>query len=403
VKARAVDVVVAGAGPAGSATAALLAGHGLDVVLVDRATFPRDKACSESLSPEAGRILEALGVLATVQADAARLRGMTVVGPGGVAFTGRFAGARPHRGFRDWGLALPRRDLDAALVAAATARGARLLEGIRVEGIDGGAARARTVHLRDRSGRADTLTARLVVGADGIQSRIATRLGLARRGRLRRVAFVTHATGVPGMTEFGEMHVGRGVYAGLAPVGRGLTNVAVVMDAAAPIGGRTPRERFDAGLARVPAVAERVRGVSWVGPVLGAGPFAHRTARATADRAALVGDAADFYDPFTGEGIYAALRGAELLVSEIGGLLERDQLSADALVVYDAARRREFGGKWLIERAIAWAIARPALLDRVAQRLARRPGLADLLVGVTGDFVPPRTVLRPSYLLRLVV
>ena len=397
-----VDVVVAGAGPAGSATAAFLAGRGFDVTLIDRATFPRDKACSEYLSPEAARLLEALGVLERVQTDAARLRGMTVVGPGGSAFTGLFANAGPPRGIRDFGLALPRREFDQALVAAATARGARLLEGVRVEGIEG-SGRTRSVQLRERSGRARTLAARLVIGADGVQSRLAARLGLARRGRLRRVAFVTHATGVAGMGDLGEMHVGSGVYAGLAPVGRGLTNVAVVMDARYPIAGRTPFERLEAGIARVPAVAERLREASFVGPVLGAGPFAHRTVRASADRVALVGDAADFYDPFTGEGIYAALRGAELLASEAAALLERDDLSANALGAYDAARRRAFGGKWLIERAIAYAVARPRLFERIAGRLARRSGMADLLVGVTGDFVPPRTVLRPSYLMRLVL
>ncbi|MBE0591779.1 MAG: geranylgeranyl reductase, partial [Gemmatimonadales bacterium] len=109
-----------------------------------------------------------------------------------------------------------------------------------------------------------------------------------------------------------------------------------------------------------------------------------------------------FYDPFTGEGIYAALRGAELLADGVGELIERDTLSAARLAVYDAARRRAFGRKWFLERAIAWSIERPMLFERVARRLAARPGMADLLVGVTGDFVPPGAVLRPSYLLRLV-
>lgn len=396
------DVVVVGAGPAGSAAAAFLAGRGLDVILVDRATFPRDKPCAEYLSPEAGRILARLGVLAEVQARAATLRGMTVVSPAGTAFTGRFAGAAPHRGFSDMGLALPRRELDAALVASAARHGARVLEGLRVDGLGDGDDGHRTVHFRERSGSAATLTARLVVGADGLQSRIAAELGVVRRGRLRRVAFVTHATDVPGMGDVGEMHVGRGAYIGLARVGADLTNVALVVNAADLPGGETARQRFAAGLARLPAVAERLRQVRWTGPVLAAGPFARRTTRATADRVALVGDAADFYDPFTGEGIYAALRGAELLADGVGELIERDTLSAARLAVYDAARRRAFGRKWFLERAIAWSIERPMLFERVARRLAARPGMADLLVGVTGDFVPPGAVLRPSYLLRLV-
>ena len=396
------DVVVVGAGPAGSATASLLARRGMDVVLLDRAAFPRDKPCAEYLSPEAGRILARLGVLGQIRAHAASLGGMTVVSPAGTAFTGRFAGAAPHRGFSDRGMALPRRELDAVLVAAAARHGVRLREEVRVEGVGGEDHGRRTVHFRERSGDAGAIAARFVVGADGLQSRIASQLGLARRGRLRRVAFVAHAADVPGIGDVGEMHVGRGAYVGLARVGGSLTNVAVVVPVSAVPDGTTRRQRFDAGLARLPAVAERLRQVRWVGPVLAAGPFARRTTRATADRVALVGDAADFYDPFTGEGIYAALRGAELLADGVGEWIERDVLSRTTLAAYDAARRREFGRKWLLERAIAWSIDRPALFERVAQRLAARPGMADLLVGVTGDFVPPREVLRPSYLLRLV-
>ena len=195
------DVVVVGAGPAGSATASLLARRGLDVVLLDRATFPRDKPCGEYLSPEAGRILERLGVFEQLRAQAVSLGGMTVVSPAGTAFTGRFAGAAPHRGFSDRGMALPRRELDAVLVAAAAGHGARVRADVRVEGVGGEDRGRRTVHLRARSGGAGAIAARFVVGADGLQSRIASQLGVVRRGRLRRVAFVTHAADVPGIVE----------------------------------------------------------------------------------------------------------------------------------------------------------------------------------------------------------
>jgi flavin-dependent dehydrogenase len=186
-------------------------------------------------------------------------------------------------------------------------------------------------------------------------------------------------------------------------VGPDLVNVAVGLDARGPIPGSSARERFESGLHRFGGVMERMRHAEVVGPVLAAGPFARTTLRATADRAVLVGDAADFYDPFTGEGVYAALRGAELVVEHVGDLIERDTLSAEALAAYDQARRDVFRGKWLIERAIAFAIDRPVLFERVADRLARRPRMADLLVGVTGDFVPPRAVLRPSFLAKLVL
>jgi flavin-dependent dehydrogenase len=191
-------------------------------------------------------------------------------------------------------------------------------------------------------------------------------------------------------------------YVGLAPVGRGLTNVAVVVDMDRVTRHGAVDAWFDDLLGRFPTVASRVARGERMTPVRSAGPFARWTPRATADRVLLVGDAADFYDPFTGEGIYAALRGAEMAAERAIPALESDRLTAAALAPYDAARRREFWGKWLVERIVSYVVSRPRLFDRVAARYARKPSLADLLVGVTGDFVPPTQVLKPSYLWQLV-
>lgn len=398
---RSYDVIVVGAGPAGSASAALLAYHGFRVALLDRAAFPRDKPCAEYLSPEAGRILDRLGVLAGLRVEAEHLVGMRVVSPNGTEFTGRFSGAAPYKGFSDRGMAVRRTVLDHALVKAAVKKGAELRERTRVESIDLVDGHRRVL-VRDETGT-EMLQGRLVVGADGLNSRVAAQLSLARKGKPLRHAFVTHAAGVADVGNVGEMHVGRGGYVGLARVDTDLTNVAVVLDADALPDGPSPEARFDAAIQRFPEVADRMAGATRVGGVLTAGPFARSSARATHDRAVLVGDAADFFDPFTGEGVYAALRGAELVHEHLSGLIERDTLSVRDLAVYDRARRRAFAGKWRVERLIGAAIDRPALFDRVASRLARRRAMADLLVGVTGDFVPPREVLRLGFLLRLVV
>ena len=92
-------VAIVGGGPAGSATACFLARGGIDVVLVDRARFPRDKPCSEYMSPQASRILDSLGVLERIEhAGAAHLAGMRVRAPNGVTFHGRFADVAGYRG-----------------------------------------------------------------------------------------------------------------------------------------------------------------------------------------------------------------------------------------------------------------------------------------------------------------
>ena len=405
---RATTVVVGG-GPAGAATAWWLARAGVDVLVLDRARFPRPKPCSEYMSPQASRLLEEMEVLEEVErAGAAQLAGMTVRAPSGTIIRGLFAGEHRWRGHRDRGLALQRTELDPILLDAARRAGARVVEGARVHDLlFDRAGRVSGVRASMADGGSREIDERFVVGADGLRSVVARRLGLARASRFpKRIALVTHYEGVAGMGELGEMHVEPDGYLGLARVGGDRTNVAVVIPAARAAELSAGTETFlERWIAARPHLVERFRGARRVTPLQATGPFASRARRAWAPGAALVGDAADFFDPFTGEGIYAALRGGELLAPYLVAALDAGSPLGErtALEAYDRARRHEFGGKWMVERMIGTAVAFPALLERAAAVLSRNRAMADLLVGVTGDFVPPREVLRPSYLARLLL
>jgi flavin-dependent dehydrogenase len=203
------------------------------------------------------------------------------------------------------------------------------------------------------------------------------------------------------------MHVDSGGYFGIVDVGRGLMNVAVVVPIArAREIGESRTDFFEQWIAARPHLAERFVGAERVTPVRATGPFASVSRPAWAPGAALVGDAADFFDPFTGEGMYAALRGGELLAPFIvealrGGGSARDE--DRALSGYERARRREFGGKWKLERIVGMAIAYPYFLNNAAKALARRKDMADLLVGVAGDFIPASLVLNPRFLFDLFI
>ncbi len=400
----AVDVLVVGAGPGGSASAALFAGMGYRVRVVDRAAFPRDKACSEYMSPETVRLLERFGVMPALEAAGAPLHGTVVTAARGSRLHGRFALAGPPPS-RPTGLSVSRRILDHALLDAARQAGAEVSERTAVDELlyDRGAVAG--VVARDHEGRRRTMRARLTVGADGLRSVVARRIGRRRHGQPRRLAFVAHVDGVTGMDGSAELHVGPHGYAGLNLIGGERTNVALVVPAIRAVEARGRREAFfREALDAFPGVAARVGGGRLVRKVLTTGPFAAWSGRVVADGAALVGDAADFFDPFTGEGIYSALLGATLLADTAGRALDgRGPVTAGQLAAYRRARRRAFAGKWAVERLIGYGMLFPALFDRAVERLGRRPGMADTLVGVTGDFVPARRVLNPLFLARMLL
>ncbi len=397
------DVAVIGGGPAGAATATLAARAGLSVILVDRARFPRDKACAEYLSPEAARDLDALGVLGRIEAaGAARLHGFRLVSDDGAAVCGRFANT-PFTPYRPFGYALPRLAFDAILLDAARDAGVEVREGTAFDHliVEGGVVRGALV----REGPdACEIRSRIVVGADGLHSRVARGLGVARRGGLARLALVAHLTGVEAMSDVGEMFASDGWYVGLAPVGGGRVNFAMVVPQAEAAGiEHDPEAFFLAKLRSVPELARRIRGARVAREVMVTGPFARRVSSPVADGALLVGDAADFYDPFTGEGIFAALRGARLAVDVLAPALARGEATRRSLHPYVAMRRRAFLGKWILERVVGLGATRPALMRRFTRQLARRTHVADLWVGAAGDTVPVRTLFAPRHLMAFVL
>ena len=403
------DVVVVGGGPAGSSVAWHLAQLGVTVAVLDRARFPRDKVCAEYLSPQASRILEAMGALHLIEAaGATHLRGMKVRAPSGREILGNFAAQHGFHGFRDRGLGIRRTILDAILLDRARAAGAQILERTHVTDVvrdtDG---TVTGVQVRDDTGTTRTIHAALVIGADGLRSIIARRLQLTQRAwRPRRIALVAHYRGLPFVTDIGEMHVEPHGYVGIADVGNGLTNIALVVPVTRTNGLATdPTAFLEQWLMHVPHLAARFRTAERVSDVRVTGPFATKSRRAWAPGAALVGDAAEFFDPFTGEGVYTALRGGELLAPFAAEYVHASTQSTrnKALAEYDRLRRREFSGKWTVERLIAAFVANPPLLNHAARALSRKTDMADLLIGVAGDFVPPKEVLRFRYLARLLL
>ncbi|HWK90855.1 MAG TPA: geranylgeranyl reductase family protein [Luteimicrobium sp.] len=392
------DVIVVGAGPAGSATAAWCAAAGLDVLLLERSAFPRDKVCGDGLTPRAVGELERLGVRLP---RAVRNAGLRLVADG-----------RAHElrwpdvpGFPSYGLALARTELDEALARHAERAGATLLERTHVVGPELDARSGRVVGVvaraADERGRATgdpvTYRAPVVVAADGVSSRFAVALGLERReDRPIGVAVRTYAQ-PPSQSPWGaagdggerwmESHVElwEGAprtsaplsgYGWLFPLADGTVNVGLgavhstpARQSAADTDHRRTLDRWVAGLPDELGLGAEHR----VAPVRGAAlPMGlNRTPLATRG-ALLVGDAAGMVSPFNGEGIGFGLQAGRIAGEVVPRALaarsaaERERL----LTGYDARVRAELGGFYTLGRYFTRLIEQPAL-----QRLAVRHGL----------------------------
>lgn len=393
---RAPDVVVVGAGPAGAASAILLAERGVAVTVLERSQAPRDRICGEYLSPEGARVLDRLGVLKSVDATAAApLAGMRITAPDGTTVTGRYGPVGAHRPYRDHALGVPRAALDAALRERLRALPVVFREGTRVvDVVRDGDAVAGVVAI-DPHGGTFTVRARLVIGADGRSSVIAARLGCRAPHRLRRLAVTTYVTGIVGCREFGEIFVDPPDYAILNPLAAERVNVSLVvpLDHVRPWAGRLD-DFLVARVRQLPHLARRLAGARRVAPVRALGPLAYRVLPPRRAGVILVGDAAGFYDPFTGEGMYTALRSAELAADVAVAAFAGNDVSAHALAAYERARRAAFADKGRVSRAIQFVVGRRRLANAVARALAARPGLLARLMGIVGDYLPPREALR---------
>lgn len=352
------DVAIVGAGPAGSALAILLGRLGVGCVLLDRATFPRDKQCGEGLMPAGVRVLERMGVGID---RLPVLRGVTYRVEGAGEAAGDFNPPAFGRGAR-------RLAFDAALATSA-----RDTPNVCARFGDGAVAlerRGATWIVKTRSGE---VTARVLVGADGLRSRVAHWLGWWRMPRPpHRYALVGHA-GAPGHGVDRVMVTileGREVYA--APTGRDELLVAVL---GTKSGLRDSGEPAHAAYTRHVRAAHPGLDVSGA-TVRGAGPFWTRAARVSGDAAFLLGDAAGFLDPLTGDGMSDALVGAEKLAAIIASG------ASNAEAAYRRWEAGQWRRRWFVSR-LARALTRsPARATRALRSLERRPSTLDRLLQV---------------------
>lgn len=398
----AADVLVVGAGPAGSIAALQLARAGVRVALVDRETFPRHKLCGDTLNPGSLALLDRLDVGAGLRGRALRTHGMTVTGPGGATVAADYPDGL-------YGLAITRRAFDTLLVDAAVAAGARFVPATRATGLVIRDGRIHGVTLASGR-RVETCSARVVVAADGRGSRLGAGAGLTRYAPSpRRWAYGAYYEGVDGLAARGEMHIRQGGYVGVAPLPGGLANVCAVRtpdvifrrtsgaraaDGLATDASRMNGERggagrpesyaeaLDAAVRADPVLRERFSRAHRVSPVAVLGPLATVATAAGMPGLLLAGDAAGFIDPMTGDGLRFALRGGELAAA--AALRELDS-KGPAHAWLARRRAEEFSGKWRVNRLLRALVGSPRALDAAALVARRWAAPVEYLIGVAGD------------------
>jgi flavin-dependent dehydrogenase len=305
----------------------------------------------------------------------------------------------------DSAVGFDRSTLDPWLLELAGRAGATVKAGVAVAGIELGPGPRPVTRLRLASGEADrasTIDARMVVGADGLGSIVARSAGVARPSPLgKRLALSFHVADPEGFAA----HAARMVliedgYVGLAPVPGERVNVGIVVgrrwfERVRTIGARAVALEIlmglpDHGRPFRPDVLDRVAGVS---------PLGRSVTSRAGDGWLLVGDAAGFLDPFTGEGLHRAVVSAQLAAEAVVESLHAPR--ANPLAAYHQAMRRAFATKDLVSRIVQAFVARPGLFEYAARRLADRPNSRDTMGLVIGDLLPASRALQPRFLASL--
>jgi len=392
------DVLVVGAGPAGSSTAFHLAQAGLDVLLLEKSVFPREKVCGDGLTPRAVKQLVSMGIPLNAEDGWFPNKGLRIIG-GGVRLELDWPELSSYPGF---GLVRSRLGFDETLARAAQKAGARLLEGVTVTGpvLDSGG-RITGVTARPAGEAERTYGARLVVAADGNSSRLSLAMGLAKRDdRPLGVAVRTYYTSPRHDDDYLEswLELWDGDrllpgYGWIFGMGDGTSNVGLgLLNTSAAFQHTDYRGLLKRWLAGMPAgwgFTEENR----TGPVRGAAlPMGFNRTPHYTRGLLLAGDSGGMVNPFNGEGIAYAMECGEIAGRMIAQALARpDQAGAERVLQgYPQALRDAYGGYYTLGRKFVGAIGHPWVMKFATRHGMPRPALMRFTLKLLANLTEPR-------------
>ena len=399
------DAIVVGAGPAGSAAAYWLASAGLDVALLEKTTFPREKVCGDGLTPRGTRALIDMGIDVSQGAGWVHNRGLRVIG-GGLRLDLHWP---ELASFPSYGLVRPRSDLDAVLANRAVAAGAVLHEQTAV-----------TEPVLDRAGRVAgvlakagpdkepvTYRAPIVLSCDGVSGKLAQQLGLHRNDRRPMGVAVrryyasprTHDDYLESWLELWDGPMGADDakllpgYGWIFGMGDGTVNVGLgVLNSSASFQRTDYRAMLTRWLDATPE-AWGLREVNATGPVRGAGlPMGFNRTPHYTRGLLLVGDTGGSVNPFNGEGIPYAMESGKLAAQAAVQALGRPSgpQRERALASYPAAMAAEWGAYYRLGGVFVKLIGQPAVMRACTRHGLPHPALMRFLLKLLANLYDPR-------------
>ncbi|HUX72162.1 MAG TPA: geranylgeranyl reductase family protein [Cellulomonadaceae bacterium] len=403
------DVIVVGAGPAGSAAAYYCASAGLNVLLLEKAAFPRDKVCGDGLTPRAVKELVAMGVPLREEDGWIRNAGLRVIGGGH-----RLELPWPElSSYPSFGLAKTRMTLDHLLAEHARAAGAKLLERTNVTGplVDERTGRVVGVTARPvddagrRAGEEVTYRAPVVIAADGVSARLATALGIEKRqdrpmGVAVRTYFTTPRHQDPWMESHLELWDGAPGRSNLMPgygwifaLGDGTANVGLGSVSSTAAATKIDyKSLFATWMANAPAEWEFTP-ENQLGPVRGAAlPMGFNRLPLYARGLMLVGDAGGMVSPFNGEGIAYGIMAGRIAAQAVAQAAARGTAQARerALATYPQIMRDELAGYYSLGRTFVKLIEHPQVMRICTRYGLPRPLVMRFTLKLLSDCYEPR-------------
>jgi len=396
------DVIVVGAGPAGSAVAFYLATAGLDVLVLEKTHFPREKVCGDGLTPRAVKALTGMGVPIAEEDGWLRNKGLRIIGGGG-----RIELPWPEMSsYPGFGLVRNRLDFDEILARHAQKAGARLLEGINVSGpiLDDrtGAMVGVTARAAASEGPAQRrFRARLVVAADGNSSRLSVSMGLRKRDdRPLGVAVRTYYTSPRHDDDYLEAWLDLWDGSSLLPgygwifgMGDGTSNVGLgLLNTSSAFGNIDYKDLLKRWLGAMPpewGFAEENR----TEPVRGAAlPMGFNRTPHYTNRLLLVGDAGGMINPFNGEGIAYALESGEIAARVIVQALARPTAAGAEMVLqsYPRLLKDAYGGYYTLGRQFVKLIGQPSFMKFATRYGVKRPAIMRFTMKLLGNLTETR-------------